>query len=98
MLWGCYPSQSMTKKKQRSFKKGDGIPLKRNNDDMIEDLGCTYAQAMNFLRKTWIKLKISKAKGDEIGLDESYTEINRIQRALGLVETDFEAYEGPVEE
>lgn len=84
------------KKTPRTFKKGTNWGTKRSNDDIIRiDDGdeVTYGEACNRLRKSWKKLKIAKNKDDGISLDEAKESINKIQRALGLSQTDFENYE-----
>ena len=84
------------RKTQRKFRKGSNWVIKRSNDEIIEvDDGdsCTYGEACNRLRKAWKKLKISKSTGDEISLDEAKETIIKMQIALGLETTDFEAYE-----
>lgn len=85
------------KKNPKTFKRGTNwATVKHSNDDVIriEDGDeVTYGQACNRLRKSWKKLKIAKSTDDGISLDEAKESINKIKRAMGLPETDFENYE-----
>lgn len=89
--------KSKRKKRVRKFRKGaGGWTPGRSNDEIIEvedGDSCTYREACNRLRKSWLKFKISKSKDDEISMDEARIEINKMQRALNLPETDFEGFE-----
>lgn len=97
VLYGDVSVRKMPRKKTpKSFKRGTNWSQKRSNDEIIRiDDGdeVSYGQACNRLRKSWKKLKIANANDDGISLDEAKESINKIKRALGLPETDFENYE-----
>ena len=85
---------NLKRRVEKKYQKGENFPKNFDDDDEVFELGCTARQAYNWLRKSWIKLRICRSKSDEIGIDETQEQINRIQNALGLDITDWEAYEG----
>lgn len=85
---------NLKRRVERKHEKGENFPRLYNDDDDIEDLGCSYGQACNWLKKSWLKLRICRSKGDEIGTDEAQDSINRIQSAIGIPITEWENYDG----
>jgi len=80
----------MTKRKYQSkAERGTNFQGHYQEGDFIEDLDCSYGQACNMLRKSWIKLKIAKKNDDELSLEEAKVTINRIQNILGLPITEW---------
>ena len=92
----------MTKPKYaRSTKPERGTNFRGyyGEGDYIPSLECSYGEACNRLRKSWIKLKIANKSGDEEKIEEARETINYLQETLGIKVTIWkEDYDREIED